>query len=165
MEFVAWCRENPDVVRLDKDLPGQLKLGLSPNSSSMSYPIILLRDPGLHDLELEHPLELRLTVEQNEWFVPGIATQRNYVITVTDVAGPPSNWGSVWQARFGAFGLEKFALMNQATPDFDWELMERPAPWDDEMKYMLAKTRALLGQYNATHDEPLKEKDGTVVSL
>lgn len=171
-EFVEWCRENPDVVRLDKDLPGVLFMGLRPRSNGLHYPIILLRDPGQHDLELEHPLELRMVVEQNEWFIPGIATRRNYVITVTDVAGPPSNWASVWEkdptsgaTRFGVFGLEKFALMNQATPGFDWELMERPAPWDDEMKYMIAKTRALLVQYKATHGKDLTEKDGTVVTL
>jgi hypothetical protein len=110
-------------------------------------------------------MEIRINLAPTEDFILGIENMHDYFITVTDIASKPSNWDSVWGRAFGEFGHVKFRYMMDATGFTDWELTETPTPVGDQLGYMVTVTKALIDAYNASHDEPLAEKDGTLVEV
>ena len=123
-----------------------------------NFPIIFIHDTSL-DL---NTVELILEVDQNENFRPGINTWRQIKVTTTALTTKPALWDQYYATLFGlSWGPVKFRFIIDNTGYMDWGMV----PNLSFGMYMQAQIRNALQKYNASHDEPLSEADGTQVSF
>ena len=136
--FVAF--DDPEVVDRFAIAPGQV---------SVELPVILLRDKSLKSEEVK----LKMKVEANEWFVPGIDQNREFMIKTTELATPPDSWKDRWYYVWGDWGSRKmwFIVNYLGFTNFD-ESVE-----SGYRNYLKVKAHEKLEEYNNTHDEPLCE--------
>lgn len=123
-------------------------------------PIVFLRDNSLKLVESR----LELTVGSNEFFRPGIDTQRNFLVTTNDLISKPTNWDTSWKYTFGStWGPVKMKLIIDSTGLTDFSQW----PSDSSFNSWLGATaRQALIEYNAANPEaPLCEADGTPVTF
>jgi len=121
-------------------------------------PIIFIHDKSL-DLTT---VEIVLEVEGNENFRPGINIWRQIKIRTTALTTKPALWDTHYFRFFGlSWGPVKFRFIIDHTGYMDWAAV----PDMSFGMYMGAQVLNDLQKYNASHDEPLSEADGTEVSF
>lgn len=127
---------------------------------STKIPVVLLRDKSLSFDQYR----LELTIEQNEYFRPGIDAWRNFIITTTDLAVKPAMWDRMWKYYFGSsWGSVKmrFIITSTGLTDFD----TYPSDYA-YLQWLSGTAKQALIVYNANHpDAPLCEADGSPVTF
>lgn len=123
---------------------------------SGSVPLIVLRDTSL--ARQEYRLEVELLPDEN--FSLGIATKLQMLFKISDIAVKPAYWDQSWKKIFGEWGSVKmkFIIDNLGLVEFPSKSFEV-----SEVDYYRTKINKCLNDYNATHDEELKEADGSKV--
>ena len=123
-------------------------------------PVILLRDKSL-DLKT---VSLKMRIDENEYFRPGIDTQREFLVKTTAQATKPSVWDTRWRYYFGlSWGSVKMRFLIDVTGYTDWENANIDGAY---IGYMSALVQQKLLEYNEAHpDAPLSEADGTLVTF
>lgn len=151
----------PGVHFIGFDDPSVVDSVCIPKGKAVGYiPVILLRDISLKTQEKR----LKLTVEQNEHFRPGIDKFRKFTVIVTDDVIKPKLWDTVWHLYFGrTFGREKMKFIIQVTGFTEFD--ERPT--DFQLGNHLSTVfQQKLADYNEAHPgNPLAEADGTLVGF
>ena len=132
---------------------------LPANATSAVIPVVLLRDVSLQ----ENDYNLRVTFQSNADF-SFVAKEKSYrSIVIADQLIQPNNWDSYCKHFFGSYGKVKHQFM----------IDETGFPWDNEyvdneiygylsndqnvLFALQAKMQNALAEYNATHEEPLRE--------
>ena len=119
------------------------------NAVKVKIPVILKRDPSLS----KQRVRIEMTVEENEYFKPGIDKDKIFMVKTTAMADQPDNWKS-WSYYFGEWGSVKMGFIVNYVGFSDFENI----PDDINYRYYLQlKAREKLVEYNATHEEPLCE--------
>lgn len=123
-------------------------------------PVILLRDKSL-DLKT---VSLKMRIGENEYFRPGIDTQREFLVKTTAQATKPNVWDTRWRYYFGlSWGSAKMRFLIDVTGYTDWENASIDGAY---IRYMSALVQQKLLEYNEAHpDAPLSEADGTIVTF
>ncbi len=129
----------------DVEVKGQVVM--KANQVTARIPVIFLRDISLKT----EKKRLEMTIEENEYFKPGIDADCNFMVQTTELAEMPENWNSAWKTYFGDWSSQKmwFIVNYLGLDDFE-------AEYDaGYKKYLKQKAHSKLNEYNATHDEPL----------
>lgn len=126
--------------------------------SEVVVPITLIKDASLDT----KTVKLKIGITPNENFTNGIVEKDSTVVTFSSQAIKPSNWDDWYYAFGGNWGTVKmrFIIDNTGITNFD--------KLPDDYYYLLYlnnKLKDALNQYNATHDTPLQEADGTLVDF
>lgn len=126
--------------------------------SEVQVPITLIKDASLDT----RTVRLRLEVEPNDNFAKGVVEKDSTVITFSAQATKPNNWDD-WYYAFGeTWGTVKmrFIIDNTGITNFN------NIPTDYYYLYYLnGKLKSKLYDYNASHDTPLQEADGTLIDF
>lgn len=129
----------------DPEVANQVVIGAG--QSVTRIPVILLRDVALKTGKKR----LELTIEENEYFKPGIDADRNFMVQTTELAEKPGSWDSSWKTYLGEWSSRKmwFVVRYLGLTDFDETYVTA------HKQYLRQKAHAKLNEYNASHDEPL----------
>lgn len=151
----------PGVHFIAFDDPSVVDSVCMPRGKAVAYiPVVLLRDVSLKSKEKR----LKLSVEQNEHFRPGVNDLRTFTVIIADFTIKPKLWDSVWKYYFGpTFGSEKLRFIIQVTGFTDFD----EYPTDFQLGNHLSTVfQQKLAEYNEAHpDTPLAESDGTLVGF
>jgi hypothetical protein len=120
-------------------------------------PVVLLRDPSLRSQEARIVIELR----ENAYFKVVMPDLSRFVIKITDMITRPSNWDSIWQFYLGNWGPEKMRFLVEYVGIADFEGLHDAS----EMLFYRSKATEKLLEYNNTHEEPLAEANGVLVTF
>jgi hypothetical protein len=140
------------------DATYQSSLVVEPNAITATLPIILIRDISLQSREVR----LEITIEENSYFKPGIASNDHFLIKISDFIVKPSSWDK-WYGTLGTWGPQRMLfLIRYLGLDFSID-----PNMDDynHIQYIVGLAKEALTLYNNTHDEPLQEADGTLISF
>jgi hypothetical protein len=132
---------------------------VEPGEITATLPIILLRDASLKSEEVR----LEITFAENEYFKSGIINNSRFVIKISDYATKPATWDG-WYV-LGAWGPQKMLFLIQYVGiDFNDDPTKYTADYNYLM-YLMGLANEALANYTASHDKPLQEEDGTLVSF
>lgn len=122
-------------------------------------PIVLIKTP---DMDLEK-FKLVLEMEENEHFSTiDLPVYADLTIFSTNTAVKPANWDTFWIHYFGEWGSRKIRLLIDSTGYVDWHIRVNDNPF---VMYMKRLAEEALYKYNQSHDEPMMEADGTLVTF
>lgn len=139
----------------DPEVNGQMVIPAG--SVRASLPIILLRDPSLRSQEMRIVIEL----QENNHFKVVMPDLSRFVVKITDMIMRPSNWDTLWQSYLGNWGPEKMRFLSDYVGIADYEGRHEAS----EMLFYRSKAIEKLLEYNNTHERPLTEADGTLVTF
>ena len=136
------------------------KYVLPANAISTEIPIVLLRAPSLKEADYN----LKITFKDNDAFSFTSKERAFRSVTIADQLLQPNNWetyGCSW--FFGTYGPVKHQFMIDVT-GFPWDndfLNNEYYNWytgdQNVILGLQAELKLALEEYNATHDEPLRE--------
>ncbi len=149
------------------DATYQSKCVLPKNATSAKIPVVLKRDPSLKTEDYN----LKFTFKLNEVFSYTAKESRFMKVLIADQLIKPTEWDDKVKHFFGEYGKKKHQLMIDATGkrwdnDYITNEITYYLTYDQNMIFGLNKVvKAALEEYNATHETPLTEEDGTPVAL
>jgi hypothetical protein len=126
-------------------------------SVQIDLPVVLLRHATLRSREVR----LQLQLQENQNFKIAIPDNSRFIIKITDMVGRPNNWDTLWQYYLGDWGPEKMRFLVEYIGITDFEGIH-DAP---QMTFYRSKAIEKLAEYNQTHQTPLAEADGTLVTF
>ena len=126
--------------------------------SEVKLPIVLLKDNSLET----QTVRLKIGIRPNENFGYGVTERDSTVISFSSQAMKPTNWKD-WYYAFGAsWGTVKMRFIIDVTGITNFDQV----PEDyDYLIYLNGKLKSKLYEYNATHEQPLQEADGTLIEF
>ena len=126
------------------------------NGVITNIPLIILRDPSMKLNEFR----ICLQILPNEHFNIGLETQKSFLIKVSDMTAPPSNWNS-WKYYFGEWGpvKMKFIIDYVGLTAFDKYSEFSQA----ELDFYKMKANQKLEEYNRDNKTILMEDDKITV--
>ncbi|HBB07780.1 MAG TPA: hypothetical protein DCZ73_08475 [Bacteroides sp.] len=135
------------------------KYVLPANATSAVIPVVLLRDASLQ--EADHMLKVTFQSNDDFSFVSKEQSYRNIVIA--DQLIKPNNWDSYCRHFFGTYGKVKHQFMIDET-GFRWDneyvdtdILGYLSNDQNVLFGLQAQLQNALEEYNATHEEPLRE--------
>lgn len=122
-------------------------------------PVVLLR----HKDMVEKLFRVNFEIAPNDYFQVGVTESSKFMVTTSDKAEPPKMWDSWWRYAFGTYGDAKLRFIVQVVGFRDMD--ERSSTGFRTSMQIIARQK--LEEYNEMlgKDGPLKEADGTVVTI
>ena len=123
---------------------------------------------------------LYFRVAPNNDFVEGTEEMRELVVVLKNYLAKPDNWDTAKSPYyplknfFGDYSKEKYQFMIQVLGMMEFSInINATVPYDEENNevsynyagYMQEKMQQALIKYNATHDEPLKDASGALITF
>lgn len=138
------------------------KYVLPANAISTEIPIVLLRDPSLK----QNDYKLKITFKDNEAFTFTAKEHAYRSVIIADQLIKPTNWENYACSHFlGTYGPVKHQFMIDVT-GYPWDnefVDNQYYTWlqtDQNILFRLQnELQAAVDEYNATHDEPLREPE------
>ncbi len=140
------------------------------NALSSKIPFVVKRDPSLKTADYK----LKITFKPNEAFGYSVKERSTRSILIADQLVKPNNWDYSINYFFGDYGKEKHRFLSQVfEANWDEEYIENEilSHMSDQIVIMgmVRKAGQALADLNAEREaaglEPLKEEDGTVVTI
>lgn len=127
-------------------------------------PIVMLRNAGLKT----KTVTLKFTLDENENFKMGEATNLWRKVIFTDRLSQPTAWStSITQYYFGAYSVTKHAFMIQVTGQkWDQTFMSTVTSDYAQLQYYISSVKHALVDYNNAHPgNPMKDENGQLIVM
>lgn len=136
-----------------------------------------LNDPNSFTVNDGH---LYFKVAPNNDFAEGAEEMSELVVVLKNYLAKPDNWDTAKSPYyplknfFGDYSKEKYQFMIQTLGMMEFSInINATVPYDEENNevsynyagYMQEKMQQALNEYNATHDEPLKDASGALITF
>lgn len=123
---------------------------------------------------------LYFRVTPSNEFMEGVEEMRELVVVLKNYLAKPDNWETAkspyypLKRFFGDYSKEKYQFMIQVLGMMEFSInINATIPYDEENNevsynyagYMQEKMQQALNEYNATHDEPLKDASGALITF
>lgn len=123
---------------------------------------------------------LYFRVAANDDFAAGVDKRRSLVVVLKNYLAKPDEWDdnispySKYSSYFGSYSKTKYQFMIQVLGLIDFHIYNRATmPYNEETnevslnyaQFMAEQMKLALAEYNATHDTPLKDETGALVTF